>query len=311
MSAQTAIRVTHLSKRFNQHRVVDDVSFTVPAGEVFGLLGPNGAGKTTILRMLTTLLTPSAGHIAIFGHDLQTAGRAARACFGVTGQNAALDEDLSARENLLIFSRLNGLTRAQARQRTQELLNEFSLTHSADKPIATFSGGMRRRVDLAISLITRPALIFLDEPTTGLDPRTRTQMRTTIRHLVAQGSTVFLTTQYLEEADTLADRIAVIDHGKLIRTGTPAALKEATGASKLVLTIADLAQVAPAAQVLAAALEAHPQVSGHILTTPFHTTDQVTIGLSALKRAAIPVAHLAVQAPTLDDVFMALTVGQN
>ncbi len=275
------------------------------------MLGPNGAGKTTILRMLTTLLTPTAGEVLIFGHDLKREGRLARSMFGVTGQNASLDEDLSAHENLMIFARLNGLTRAQARQRTQELLAEFSLEHSADKALATFSGGMRRRVDLAISLITRPSLIFLDEPTTGLDPRTRAEMWTTIRRLVQQGSTVFLTTQYLEEADQLADRVAVIDHGKLIQVGTPAALKRATGESTMTVKINNQSQVSLAVRILTAELATTPHVTGQQLVAKFKRTSQITSGLTRLRDAHIDISELTVREPTLDDVFMALTVGQN
>ena len=311
MSAELAIHVAHLSKHFKGQRAVDDVSFDVKQGEVFGLLGPNGAGKTTILRMLTTLLTPTAGEVLIFGHDLKREGRLARSMFGVTGQNASLDEDLSAHENLMIFARLNGLTRAQARQRTQELLTEFSLEHSADKALATFSGGMRRRVDLAISLITRPALIFLDEPTTGLDPQTRAEMWTTIRRLVQQGSTVFLTTQYLEEADQLADRVAVIDHGKLIQVGTPAALKRATGESTMTVKINQQSQVPLAVRILTAELATTPHVTGQQLVAKFKHTSQITSGLTRLRDAHIDISQLTVREPTLDDVFMALTVGQN
>lgn len=310
MEPKFAIQVNHLTKTFGQQTAVDDVSFSVQRGEVFGLLGPNGAGKTTILRMLTTLLTPSAGNVTIFGRDNQQDGAAARSLFGVTGQYASLDEDLSARENLMIFSRLNGLSRRAARERTAQLLTEFSLEQSADKALAAFSGGMRRRLDLAVSLITRPALIFLDEPTTGLDPRTRNQLWATIRRLVQQGSTIFLTTQYLEEADTLADRVAVIDHGKLVRLGTPAELKRAAGASTLSLKVAPEA-VASATQILTAALNAHPQATGPTLVTAFKRPAQVTAGLMALQQAHITITDLTVQGPSLDDVFMALTVGKN
>jgi len=310
-SDKIAIQVDHLSKTFDHQPAVKDVSFTVKQGEVFGLLGPNGAGKTTILRMLTTLLPPTAGHIAIFGHDLKRASSQARATFGVTGQYAALDEDLSAKENLMIFARLNGLTQPAARTRTTELLAEFSLEQSADKSLAHFSGGMRRRLDLAVSLITRPALIFLDEPTTGLDPRTRTQMWATIRNMVSQGSTIFLTTQYLDEADSLADRVAVIDHGQLVRIGTPADLKRETGESTLSLQVTQPAQLAQAVQILQAAMHATPSAVAQTLITKFKNAEQVTNGLAQLKAAKIPISNLTVREPSLDDVFMALTVGKN
>lgn len=213
MNEEYAIEINDLTKVFAKQTAVDHVSLNVKKGEVFGLLGPNGAGKTTTLRMITTLLKPTSGSIKIFGYDTQKNDKLVRSMFGLTGQYASVDEDISARENLMIFSRLNGLTHSEAKKRTNELLEEFSLQASADKSISNFSGGMRRRLDLAVSLISRPTLIFLDEPTTGLDPRTRTQMWDTIRSLVEQGSTIVLTTQYLEEADELADRIAVIDHG--------------------------------------------------------------------------------------------------
>lgn len=311
MSEEIAIKVNHLSKNFTDQKAVDDVSFTVNKGEIFGLLGPNGAGKTTILRMITTLLKPSSGEIIIFDHDVKKDSSLARSTFGVTGQYASLDEDMSARENLMIFSRLNGLSRSQARIRTAELLKQFSLENSADKNIASFSGGMRRRIDLAISLITRPALIFLDEPTTGLDPRTRSEMWDTIRQLVKQGSTVFLTTQYLEEADNLADRVAVIDHGKLIRIGTPSELKQETGESTLSVRIDQADEIDQAASILTVTLKTHPQISGNKITVKFKDSERATDGLTALKKSQIKISNLTIQEPSLDDVFMALTVGKN
>jgi len=311
MQEKNAIQVKHLSKKFGEQTVVSDVSFTVKQGEVFGLLGPNGAGKTTILRMITTLLKPTAGIISIFGHDIKKESSLARSTFGLTGQYASVDEDISARENLMIFSRLNGLSKSKAQARTDELLKEFSLEKSANKPLATFSGGMRRRLDLAISLITRPALIFLDEPTTGLDPRTRTQMWDTIRKLVTQGSTIVLTTQYLDEADTLADRVAVIDHGKLIKIGTPSELKQETGTSTMSLKVINQQEVAQASWILQTELQSQPKITDNIIVTKFKHSEQVTNGLSQLKNAKINISNLTVQEPSLDDVFMALTVCKN
>lgn len=311
MQVKNAITVNHLSKKFMQQTAVDDVSFTVKKGEVFGLLGPNGAGKTTILRMLTTLLKPSSGEIAIFGHDIQKNGKAARSTFGVTGQYASVDEDLSAKENLLIFSRLNGLSKKAALARSQELLQEFSLEKSADKSIKNFSGGMRRRLDLAISLITRPELIFLDEPTTGLDPRTRSQMWDTIRSLVKQGSTIFLTTQYLEEADNLADRVAVIDHGKLIKIGTPDQLKRETGEATLSLKVDRSLDLTAATQIFQSELSTKPKIIDNTIITKFKNTDQAINVLAQLKKNQIIISDLTIQEPTLDDVFMDLTVGKN
>lgn len=311
MQVENAIEVKHLFKKFNQQIAVNDVSFTVKKGEVFGLLGPNGAGKTTILRMLTTLLKPSSGDIAIFGHNLKTDSQQARATFGVTGQYASVDEDLSAKENLVIFSRLNGLSKKAAHIRANELLKEFSLEKSADKSIKNFSGGMRRRLDLAISLITRPALIFLDEPTTGLDPRTRSQMWDTIRSLVKQGSTIFLTTQYLEEADNLADQVAIIDHGKLIRIGTPDQLKQQLGESTVSVKIESDSDITSASKVLQLKLNNQPKIIDNTITIKFKNTDQVIDSLAELKKQQIGITDFTVQQPTLDDVFMALTVGTN
>jgi len=306
-----AIEVNHLTKKFGDKTAVDDISFTVKKGEVFGLLGPNGAGKTTTLRMITTLLKSTNGSVKIFGHDSVKEGRLARSMFGLTGQYASIDEDISARENLMIFSRLNGLSREASKKRTQELLSEFSLVNSADKSLKDFSGGMRRRLDLAVSLITRPSLIFLDEPTTGLDPRTRTQMWDTIRKLVSQGSTVLLTTQYLEEADQLADRVAVIDHGKLIKIGTPAELKKQIGGTKLNFTINDTTQIDTAINLMKKQLGETISRAGQQLSATLNKISQLAPLLVTLQQAKINISNLTVQEPSLDDVFMNLTVGKN
>ncbi|WP_125715287.1 ATP-binding cassette domain-containing protein [Companilactobacillus kedongensis] len=311
MEAVNAIEVNHLTKKFNNKIAVDDISFNVKQGEVFGLLGPNGAGKTTTLRMMTTLLKANNGNVKIFGHDSVKEGRLARSMFGLTGQYASVDEDISARENLMIFSRLNGLSRMESKKRTQELLAEFSLLNSADKPLKDFSGGMRRRLDLAVSLITRPALIFLDEPTTGLDPRTRTQMWDTIRKLVKQGSTILLTTQYLDEADQLADRIAVIDHGKLIKIGTPEELKQEIGGTKLNFTIDRYSQINTATKLMTDQLGESINRNDKQLSATLNSIDQLAPLLSTLHEAQITISNLTVQEPSLDDVFMNLTVGKN
>jgi len=311
MTKDYAIEVNHLTKRFGKKVAVDDVSFNVQQGEVFGLLGPNGAGKTTTLRMMTTLLKANQGSVKIFGHDTVKEGRLARSMFGLTGQYASVDEDISARENLMIFSRLNGLSRTASKQRTTELLQNFSLVESADKALKDFSGGMRRRLDLAVSLITRPALIFLDEPTTGLDPRTRTQMWETIRDLVAQGSTIVLTTQYLDEADQLADRIAVIDHGQLVKIGTPAELKQQVGGTTLNFTVDQTSQVANAVKLVASQLKSTVKQTGQRLSVTLNQVSQLSPILTALQQAKIAISHLTVQEPSLDDVFMDLTVGKN
>ncbi|MEY4665027.1 ATP-binding cassette domain-containing protein [Weissella cibaria] len=311
MTEEYAVEINGLTKTFGQQTAVDQVSFNIKRGEVFGLLGPNGAGKTTTLRMMTTLLQPTSGDIKIFGHDVKTESQTVRSLFGLTGQYASVDEDISARENLMIFSRLNGLSRQEAKARTAELLEEFSLVNSADKAISNFSGGMRRRLDLAVSLITRPALIFLDEPTTGLDPRTRTQMWDTIRQLVAAGSTIVLTTQYLEEADELADRIAVIDHGKLVSIGTPVELKAQVGGAKLRVEVVDDAQAEQARGVMADTLPATPQVIRNVVEVAIDDINTVAGVLQAITAAGVTMTNMSVEQPSMDDVFFALTVGKN
>lgn len=311
MTLNNAIEVSHLTKKFNDKTAVDDISFNVKQGEVFGLLGPNGAGKTTTLRMITTLLKSTSGTVRIFGHDTASEGKLARSMFGLTGQYASVDEDISARENLMIFSRLNGLSRADSKKRTEELLEEFSLVNSADKSLKDFSGGMRRRLDLAVSLITRPALIFLDEPTTGLDPQTRTQMWDTIRKLVAQGSTIVLTTQYLDEADQLADRVAVIDHGKLVKIGTPSELKQQIGGTNLSFTVSDNQQVDSTVKLVTDKLGVTVHLVGQRLSTNLAGVEQLSKLLATLQQDKISITDLTVQEPSLDDVFMNLTVGKN
>lgn len=311
MKTAPAIAIQTLSKKFGQQTAVDRVSFNVEVGEVFALLGPNGAGKTTILRMLTTLLKPTSGTIQVLGHNLQSESQAVRSLFGLAGQYASVDEDLTARENLQTFSLLNGLTFCEARLRTQELLEEFSLINSADKPLATFSGGMRRRLDLSISLITRPKIIFLDEPTTGLDPRTREQMWKTIRQLVQAGTTVILTTQYLEEADQLADHIALIDHGKLVALGTPQALKEKIASKKLNLTFQNELQATQAVQAIAEATNGIVQQTDNMVNVSFNEVDDITKILTNLQVAKLSANDIQIKQPSLDDVFFAMTVGKN
>lgn len=311
MTTMNAIEISHLTKRFGEKLAVDDISFNVRRGEVFGLLGPNGAGKTTTLRMMTTLLKADSGQVKIFGHDNVQESRLVRSMLGLTGQYAAVDEDLTARQNLMIFSRLNGLTRQAAKARAKELLTEFSLENSADQPLKAFSGGMRRRLDLAVSLITRPALIFLDEPTTGLDPRTRSQMWGTIRQLVAQGSTIILTTQYLDEADQLADQLAIIDHGRVVKMGTPTELKAQLGGLHVTLTLTDTTQVTAAKGVLSPRVTGDVQQTGTNLSMRLRQVAQLAPILTALNEANVGISHLAVQEPSLDDVFMDLTVGKN
>lgn len=308
---ETAIEVNNLTKIFDGKKAVDDVTLNVKKGEIFGLLGPNGAGKTTVLRMITTLLKPTSGNVKIFGHDVQKESKLVRSMFGLTGQYASVDEDISARENLMIFSRLNGLSREESKQRSMELLEQFSLVDSADKAISDFSGGMRRRLDLAVSLISRPAIIFLDEPTTGLDPRTRTQMWDTINDLVKRGSTVILTTQYLEEADALADHVAVIDHGRLIKVGTPDELKNSVGQSTLKLTVEN--DYKKALTIINQSLKADAKFDSKTgeLITKINDVSRVITALNNLQIQGIKVVNFSVQKPSMDDVFFALTVGKN
>mgnify|MGYP005983654085 CR=1 FL=1 len=311
MNQEYAIETNNLTKTFGQQIAVNNVSFNIKRGEVFALLGPNGAGKTTVLRMMTTLLKPTSGTIKMLGHDVQTESKTVRSLFGLTGQYASIDEDLSANENLMIFARLNGLSRREAKQRTKELLEEFSLVNSANKVISNFSGGMRRRLDLAVSLIARPALIFLDEPTTGLDPRTRVQMWDTIRQLVASGSTIILTTQYLEEADELANRIAMIDHGKLVDLGTPDELKKKVAGNKLRLMFKDKRTATQAAPIITEVLSVAIQQTDNTITAPLHDVNSVGTVLNHLKNADLKITNMNVEQPSMDDVFFSMTAGKN
>ncbi|GGF96059.1 daunorubicin resistance protein DrrA family ABC transporter ATP-binding protein [Rhodococcoides trifolii] len=304
-----AIEAVGLVKKFGTQRAVDGVSLTVPMGAVYGVLGPNGAGKTTTVRMLATLLRPDAGSARIFGHDVVHEPTAVRSLVGVTGQYASVDEDLTATENLVVFARLLGLTRTASRIKAGELLEEFGLTEAATKPLKNFSGGMRRRLDLAASLIAAPPLLFLDEPTTGLDPRTRAQMWDTIRNLVAQGSTVLLTTQYLDEADQLADRIAVIDHGRVIADGTADELKASVGTSSLNLAIADPTRIDEARTLVIGVLGVDVLVApdGARLTAPLTSPSVTTDVLIRLRENGIEVDEITVSKPSLDEVFLTIT----
>jgi ABC-2 type transport system ATP-binding protein len=308
-STDWAVEASGLVKVFGDNRAVDGVDLRVRTGSVYGVLGPNGAGKTTVIRMLATLLRPDGGSATIFGHDVQHEAQIVRQLIGVTGQYASVDETLSATENLVLFSRLNGLSRTESRRKSTELLERFDLTAAAKRPLKNFSGGMRRRLDLAASLISQPPLIFLDEPTTGLDPRTRAQMWDTIRELVSTGSTVLLTTQYLDEADQLADRIAVIDTGRVVAEGTADELKASVGESSLQLRLADSADRDDAVRAIRAVLGVDATISPEAarITAPMQQPDRITDLLVAFRDAGISLTELAVQKPTLDQVFLTLT----
>jgi ABC-2 type transport system ATP-binding protein len=303
-----AVEAKGLIKVFGDNRAVDGVNLRVPEGSIYGVLGPNGAGKTTVINILSTLLEADGGTAKVFGYDVKEEAQIVRQLIGLTGQSASVDEALSATENLVIFSRLLGLNRKQAKQKATELLEEFHLSEAAKRPLSKFSGGMRRRLDLAASLIAQPPLIFLDEPTTGLDPRTRNQMWDTIRGLVSSGSTVLLTTQYLDEADQLADRIAVIDHGKVVAEGTPDELKASVGLATLQLQIAHQKDVEKALEVVQTVLKTKAQIiEPMLITAPMADPERVTDLLIDLRKVSIRLAEVSVQKPTLDEVFLTIT----
>jgi len=308
-SGTAAVEARGLTKSFGTNRAVDDIDLTVMEGEIFGVLGPNGAGKTTVLNMLATLLPIDSGEARIFGYDVRREGHAVRQLIGVTGQYASVDENLTARENLWLFGRLQGLSSKKCHSIGDDLLVKFDLTEAARRPIAQFSGGMRRRLDLAASLITRPALIFLDEPTTGLDPRTRAQMWDTVRGLVAAGSTIMLTTQYLDEADALAGRIAVIDRGRKVAEGTPAELKAQVGRLSLRVQLVDGADTAKAVALAADLTRDTPIVApaGSAFSVKLSDANQAADVLVALRNQHLDLANATIDEPSLDEVFMALT----
>jgi ABC-2 type transport system ATP-binding protein len=309
--APPAVRVEGVVKSFGSTAALAGVDLIVPEGTVFGLLGPNGAGKTTLVRVLATLLTPDVGRAEVFGRDVVEHAPAVRELLGLTGQFAAVDEILSGRENLVMFGRLFDLSRAEARRRADELLERFDLADAADRPARTYSGGMRRRLDLASSLLTRPRILFLDEPTTGLDPRSRNQIWTIVRELVREGTTLLLTTQYLEEADELADRIAVIDHGRVIAEGTGNELKERIGGQILEVELVSTARRDEAQAVLrgVGCGEPEPEERADRLTLPAprNGLELVEDAAAALRHAGIEVTNLGLRGPTLDDVFLQLT----
>jgi ABC-2 type transport system ATP-binding protein len=316
MNRDLAIETSGLVKVFGETRAVDGVDLAVPTGAVYGVLGPNGAGKTTAVRVLATLLRPDGGEARVFGHDVVREADAVRGRVSLTGQYASVDEDLTGTENLVLLGRLLGHRKPAARERAAQLLDAFGLTDAADRQVKNYSGGMRRRIDIAASILNTPDLLFLDEPTTGLDPRARSQVWEIVRTVVAHGTTVLLTTQYLDEADHLAGRIAVIDHGKVIAEGTPGELKSSVGAGAVHIRLRDAAQRPDAERVLSRALgiqvqmEADPvaltaRISGD--HTECGAAEQASRALAELAQSGITVDDFSLGQPSLDEVFLTLT----
>ncbi|HYQ44992.1 MAG TPA: ATP-binding cassette domain-containing protein [Polyangiaceae bacterium] len=304
-----AIETERLHKTFGEKRALDELNLAIRGGSVYGLLGPNGAGKTTAIRVLTTLLKPSGGKATVLGHDVEREAASVRQKVSLTGQYASVDEDLTGHENLVLVSRLLGMSWGEARDRATELLSAFGLSEAARKQVRTFSGGMRRRIDIAASLVTRPEILFLDEPTTGLDPRSRNQVWDLVRQIAADGTTVLLTTQYLEEADRLAERMAVVDHGRVIAEGTSHELKSSVGGNALRFQLADPARRDEARELVSRV------VGDTVIPNTDPTAISVTVAgasvaaevLSALCNARIQLTDFSLGAPSLDDVFFTLT----
>ncbi|MFF8778120.1 ATP-binding cassette domain-containing protein [Streptomyces sp. NPDC015140] len=305
--ADAAITVEGARKKYGRKDALDGLDLTVTRGTVHGVLGPNGAGKTTLVRILSTLLRPDAGRIQVAGHDVATQAYAVRLRIGLLGQHAALDEELGGRQNLEMFGRLHHLGARRARARAGELLARFELTDTGRKPVSAYSGGMRRRLDLAASLITEPEVLFLDEPTTGLDPRGRAEVWDSVRSLVGAGTTVLLTTQYLEEADQLADRISVVDAGRVVADGTADELKAAIGGDRVDVVLRDAGQLGAAVALLPlTGVRVDPD--RRLLSAP--VTDRMTAlsaVVRALEEAGLEAEDVALRRPTLDEVFLHLT----
>ncbi|SNR23663.1 ATP-binding cassette domain-containing protein [Blastococcus mobilis] len=306
--APLAIEATGLEKSFGATRAVAGVDLAVPEGAIYGVLGPNGAGKTTVIRMLATLIAPDAGSARVMGHDIHADGDAVRGLVSLTGQLASVDEELTGRENLVLLGRLLGLSRRAAKARSQELLEAFEIAEASGRLVKHYSGGMRRRLDIAASIVVTPRVMFLDEPTTGLDPRSRNQVWEIARALVAGGTTILLCTQYLEEADQLADGIAVIDRGRVIAEGTPGQLKASVGAGALHVRLLDPGRRPEAAAVLGravGAVELEPDPAA--LTVSCSDAERAATGVAELARAGVGIAEFSLGQPSLDEVFLALT----
>jgi daunorubicin resistance ABC transporter ATP-binding subunit len=306
-----AIEVEGLHKTFGGKRSVvalDGVSFAAEGGQVFGLLGPNGAGKTTVVRILTTILRPDSGRALVLGHDSGREAALVRSIIGLAGQYAAVDQNLTGQENLVMVARLNHMAKAVARSRARELLDQFGLADAADRPLKTYSGGMRRRLDLAAALVAEPPVLFLDEPTTGLDPQSRNGLWEVIESLVADGTTVLLTTQYLEEADRLASHLVVVDHGRVIADGTPAELKAQLGATILAIEFRRSELAVQAADRLSSLDHLLPRVVGSLLEIPVSDGPAVAVEvLRQLDAGGLTPAGFTLREPSLDDVFLSLT----
>ena len=303
-----AIEAIDLGKSFGDFTAVDGVSFAVPEGTVFSMLGPNGAGKTTTVRMMTTLSVPTRGTARVAGFDVVREPDAVRHRMGLTAQGATVDELLTGRENLRLVGDLYGLDRRLVARVADELLERFSLAESGDRVVKEYSGGMRRRLDLAASLVANPPVLFLDEPTTGLDPRSRVELWGVLRDLVREGTTLFLTTQYLDEADQLADRIVVVDHGRIIADGTPLELKDRSGRASLVVAVSRPAEVDRAAEIVRAEVgELHVDHDARRITAPAEGVAALTRIAARLDRAGIELDDIGLQRPSLDDVFLHLT----
>ncbi|MFN2557982.1 MAG: ATP-binding cassette domain-containing protein [Nitriliruptorales bacterium] len=302
-----AIWAEGLVKRFGETRALEGVDLAVRSGTVLGLLGPNGAGKTTAVRILATLLRPDAGHATVGGYDVVSEAHRVRQLIGLTGQYSAVDDTLTGAENLLLIGRLLGIPRRQAKQRARELLGEFKLTDAANRAVKTYSGGMRRRLDLAASLVGRPQILYLDEPTTGLDPRARSELWGLIRGLVAGGVTVLLTTQYLDEVDELADEIVVLDRGRVIATGTPSELKAKTGAQTLAVRVEEGADLSLVTSVLGELAQDAPDVEGQLVTAQIGDPTVLPAVVRRLDDAGIVLTELTLRSSTLNEVFLSLT----
>jgi ABC-2 type transport system ATP-binding protein len=308
MTSTPAIEVRGLTRRFGEVRALDGLDLTARQGQVLGLLGPNGAGKTTLVRVLATLPKPDAGTAHVLGLDVQDEASALRERIGLAGQYAAVDENLTGLENLTMVGRLYGAGRSSAKARGRELLERFDLVEAASRPTKTYSGGMRRRLDLAAALVARPPVLFLDEPTTGLDPRSRLSLWAMIEGLVAEGTTALLTTQYLDEADRLADTIAVIDHGRLIAEGTSDELKDRLGGERLEVRLEEAADPEAAMRALAPMSDELPTIDAGLVRVSVRERDGAIVeAVHRLSDAEVGVDDLALRRPTLDDVFLALT----